>query len=478
MIKPKLKKHLTLLATLLFSCPIIAHADFFEDAALFLEGAVTFWKPHSQHRHYVTWDVPVSECGAVLDMPDTVYALVDDLTCSSNDVPLGVTQALLLSANNSKLLLNSHFIRFEYTEPGADVDLDGVVVTGNNNVIEGHGVINLFRNNIVIRNASGNRITGLILKSAAEDPVLGDRSGNGIILENASGNKVNKNKIQNSFEHGVLFVNSNDNTIVDNGIFNSSDDSISLIVDDENMTTSNNIIMHNLIEVSNNDGIDFSNSTLVNDARLLNGNTISYNEIKNVETGIEVNNGDANIVEYNKISGAHAEAINLFFADSNIVKYNTVSKTNNHGVSLGSESTNNIITHNNITLSELSGIALVSPSFTSDETSITGNEVTHNYISKSGQSGIILLADSDFIIDITNNIIINNHISKSNRQAISLLDNNQIHNVSDNVIDNNEAKHDTNASVAYSSCTLGVNAWGTNDVNDFQITGDPGCALT
>lgn len=463
--KPKYKKCSTLLAMLALSSPIVAHADLQNYITETISTSLQTFIPSYSH---LQWDIPVTagDCGADLNQSGKVYALVEDLVCSSDDTG-GEPQALLLSANNSKLFLNHHFIRFKYTVPGGDVDLDGIVVTDNNNLVEGHGVVGLFRNNLIIREANGNRITGLTIKSSDQD---------GVQLFNASKNKILKNKILDSRSEGVKLINSNMNTIADNNIFNTRNHSIELEVNAA-MTTSNNLITHNLLELTDNEGINFDNLA-PGDEHLMNDNTISYNTIISVEgEGISLDSGDRNIIEHNEISNTADEGIEIRDAIGTLVRYNTITKTAADGIKLNSNTSKSIITHNDITNSRIAGILF------DGSGNLNGNEITDNHIQKSGQSGILLVANGS-PSSVTENVIIGNHISKSFRQAISLLDEDQggaSNEISGNTISDNEAKHDLTASAAYSDCTLAgdFNTWGTNDANNIQITPpDPGCELT
>lgn len=274
----------------------------------------------------------------------------------------------------------------------------GLTIQANNTIVTGNELINNDNGLVLEWPSTGNNITGNTIQYG----------GTGILIDSSSSNNISWNIISNCF-YGIVIAQSSNNNITFNTVM-STTDGFNLILSSNNniswctvkdnkadgiemLSSTNNSIFHNTISNNNNDGIDLDPNS---DYNTISTNTISlcvYGTLltladqNTIVNNTYMNNINSSIGLYqqstnnkilkNRCTGSLV-GIGSLSADENVYKENKL-WSNMVGLVL-SNSSNNNITYNNITLNTFTGIALNSSS--------SNNQVHYNIITGNFLNGL------------------------------------------------------------------------------------------
>jgi len=221
---------------------------------------VTSWSNYS-----IGDAVNVTECGWLLDIPNTIYLL-----------------------NNN---VNTTGTCFNITADNITLDGNGFVVEGDN-IGADSGVYAYWKNNITVKNFGNIKLFQT-----------------GIYLENGSNNIVINNSISKNTYGIYLYSNSKYNQVLNNTIFNNSATGIGI-------KGSNNLISGNSVNYSGSHGIG-----VYSYGDGYENNTISWNRLLSNSESIFLLNTSLNLISNNQFGGTGL-AITLSSSSDNIIKDN------------------------------------------------------------------------------------------------------------------------------------------------------------
>jgi len=260
----------------------------------------------------------------------------------------------------------------------------GILVDASSNVEIKNCVVNLFVDNILIKNSNRNIISG---------NTLNESNTNGILLDNSHENEVEFNDgVGNDFL--VTLRNSNDNIVRDNTMSNGEN-----VME---MSNSNgNTIVNNFMESNDNMGFGLFGST---------NNTISGNIIGgNNAFGLKITNSPGNVIKNNQITFNDGDGLVLENSEGNIITDNEIKSNKGDGIRLLNSNKNKLMGN------------LIDASMSNIDTGGLGdgifiensqlNTISKNDITNNEANGIDLFDSSD-------NIIINNNFVNNPNQIL------------------------------------------------------------
>jgi len=262
-------------------------------------------------------------------------------------------------------------------------------ITGNtvqSNITYGIALVKYCTNNEVTDNrATSNSGYGIWLGYSSSNTVsnntVSSNSLDGIALSISSNNTVNGNTVSSNNQNGILIFNSsNDNTVTDNTASSNINFGIALNKCNNNMLTGNTSCDNGggVIVADSSDNTLTGNTTINNNAQ---GIYIHYNSSNNIVNGNTVSSNTDGIFlspycSNNTVTGNTAQlnsryGINIGNGNSNIVSDNTVSDSET-GILLASSNDSTIV--GNTTSDNVVGICLQS----SSGNTLTGNTTSNN----------------------------------------------------------------------------------------------------
>jgi parallel beta-helix repeat protein len=291
--------------------------------------------------------------------------------------------------------------------------------------------------------------SGLILyrveNAKAANNTVSSNSDTGILLHLSNNNIIVNNTVSSNGNAGIfLGTSSNGNTVANNTALSNNNFGILLY------RSSSNIIFNNTASSNNDNGILLYLSCYSN---IINNNIVS----SNVNSGIALNTCDGNTIVNNSASWNTWTGISFYQSSSNTVANNTVF-SNNYGIGLGTDSNDNTIEGNTVSLNNNNGINLWA--------SGTGNIIANNNAFSNTQSGIFLGSSSN------GNTIANNNASSNGNFGIqiysssnynTIINNNawgnfysgiNFYSSSDNFVASNTASSNVNSGIRLESSTF------------------------
>lgn len=230
---------------------------------------------------------------------------------------------------------------------------------------------NVVRTSTVNENTAGIVLFGGTTGAVVLDNQLSLNAGDGIRLDGASGNRVDGNLITGSSESGISLVGATGNTILDNQLSATSSTGISL-----EAGSNDNVLQGNSSTVSGSYGINVMDS---------NGNDFIANAVGSAgATGIALDSANDSELRANDVR-FNSGGISLIQSSNNLLHGNNASGTTDAGISVESESFDNVIRSNTTGGNNGEGIYV-----SGQASSGQGNLIESNNARNNGSGGILV----------------------------------------------------------------------------------------